>query len=225
MVSMKVITLFVLSDTLSHNRILLQPHQQTTSQSQRSISQFLRKCPLIFFRFLRVSWEVILPPAVSLSLILAELDFLSSILPILLMSNKLLIVSWWSWWESHPCLKSYWTTSLPLLTEGIDSVIFRILWIPMKRRTMWEPLYFDFQSLESANFSRIVITSLEIHSNVFNSELLERNPHISTSYLRVTLGGVTLAEQSTNWYYLWTKSPPPTQIWLASHLKLIMRKT
>ena len=24
--------------------------------------------------------------------------------------SDILIVSWWSWWESHPCLKSYWTT-------------------------------------------------------------------------------------------------------------------
>ena len=98
-------------------------------------SQWLSIWDFCFLRFFWVFWELILPPAVSLSLILAELDFLSRIVPILRMSNILLIVSWWSWWESHPCLKSYWTTSLPLLTEGIDSVIFSILW---GLKTTWD---------------------------------------------------------------------------------------
>jgi len=43
--------------------------------------------------------------------------------------SKTHIFSWWSWWESHPCLKSYWTTS-SLLTEKCGSVIFRKKGIP-----------------------------------------------------------------------------------------------
>ena len=82
-------------------------------------------------------------------------------------SNTPIIISWWSWWESHPCLKSYWTTISPsYLRVPIQLYLerkntFRVFWLSMKRRTMWEPLYFDFQNLRSANFSRIVITTLE----------------------------------------------------------------
>ena len=43
--------------------------------------------------------------------------------------SKTHMFSWWSWWESHPCLKSYWTTS-SLLTEKCGSVIFRKKGIP-----------------------------------------------------------------------------------------------
>ena len=92
------------------------------STNYKSIPQiFIPISVDMFFSFLcltEVLWGFILPPAVSLSRILIELVLRSRILPILLISNKLLIVSWWSWWESHPCLKSYWTTSLSLFNWG-----------------------------------------------------------------------------------------------------------
>ena len=96
----------------------MQPHQQTVSQSHKSFFQFFLICN--FFFFAEVLWGFILPPAVSLSRILWELAFLLRKEPPLRIAKKSLIVSWWSWWESHPCLKSYWTTfSLSLLRESI----------------------------------------------------------------------------------------------------------
>ena len=90
------------------------------THSHKSLSQFLWICSFLFFFFTEVLWGFILPPAVSLSRILWELAFLSKKDPPLRIAKKSLIVSWWSWWESHPCLKSYWTTcSLSLLRESI----------------------------------------------------------------------------------------------------------
>ena len=119
----------------SPNRTLCSPINKLC-QSHKSFFQFFLICN--FFFFAEVLWGFILPPAVSLSRILWELAFLSKKDPPLRIAKKSLIVSWWSWWESHPCLKSYWTTSLPLLTEGIDSVIFSILW---GLKTSWANLY------------------------------------------------------------------------------------
>ena len=98
-----------LSRTLIFQSNSMQPHQQTTSQSHKSFFQFFLICN--FFFFAEVLWGFILPPAVSLSRILWELAFLLRKEPPLRIAKKSLIVSWWSWWESHPCLKSYWTTS------------------------------------------------------------------------------------------------------------------
>ena len=97
-----------LSRTLIFQSNSMQPHQQTTSQSHKSFFQFFLICN--FFFFTEVLWGFILPPAVSLSRILWELAFLLRKEPPLRIAKKSLIVSWWSWWESHPCLKSYWTT-------------------------------------------------------------------------------------------------------------------
>ena len=50
-------------------------------------------------------------------------------------SNTPIIISWWSWWESHPCLKSYWTTISPSylrvpiqLYLGASELPLRLLW-------------------------------------------------------------------------------------------------
>ena len=101
----------------SFNRTLCSPINKLC-QSHKSFFQFFLICN--FFFFAEVLWGFILPPAVSLSRILWELAFLLRKEPPLRIAKKSLIVSWWSWWESHPCLKSYWTTcSLSLLRESI----------------------------------------------------------------------------------------------------------
>ena len=92
----------------SSNRTLCSPINKLC-QSHKSFFQFFLICN--FFFFTEVLWGFILPPAVSLSRILWELAFLLRKEPPLRIAKKSLIVSWWSWWESHPCLKSYWTTS------------------------------------------------------------------------------------------------------------------
>ena len=92
----------------SPNRTLCSPINKLC-QSHKSFFQFFLICN--FFFFAEVLWGFILPPAVSLSRILWELDLRSRKEPPLRIAKKSLIVSWWSWWESHPCLKSYWTTS------------------------------------------------------------------------------------------------------------------
>ena len=92
----------------SPNRTLCSPINKLC-QSHKSFFQFFLICN--FFFFAEVLWGFILPPAVSLSRILWELVFLLRKEPPLRIAKKSLIVSWWSWWESHPCLKSYWTTS------------------------------------------------------------------------------------------------------------------
>ena len=92
----------------SFNRTLCSPINKLC-QSHKSFFQFFLICN--FFFFAEILWGFILPPAVSLSRILWELDLRSRKDPPLRIAKKSLIVSWWSWWESHPCLKSYWTTS------------------------------------------------------------------------------------------------------------------
>ena len=70
--------------------------------------------------------------------------------------SKTHILSWWSWWESHPCLKSYWTTSLSPYGE----MRFGYIYNAGNKRTMQLSLYFDSKNFEPANFSRIVIAVL-----------------------------------------------------------------
>ena len=38
------------------------------------------------------------------------------------------ILSWWSWWESHPCLKSYWTTSWAGPRRGVSPLPFNYIY-------------------------------------------------------------------------------------------------
>ena len=124
-----------LSRTLFFQSNSMQPHQQTTSQSHKSFFQFFLICN--FFFFTEVLWGFILPPAVSLSRILWELALRCRKDPPLRIAKKSLIVSWWSWWESHPCLKSYWTTfSLSLLRESV-----RLYLVDVGFENLWENLY------------------------------------------------------------------------------------
>ena len=158
----------------------MQPHQQTTSQSHKSFFQFFLICN--FFFFAEALWGFILPPAVSLSRILWELDLRSRKEPPLRIAKKSLIVSWWSWWESHPCLKSYWTTSLPLLTEGISSVIF-------SRCGVWKPLgkplpHYKWQSHSRISYLQVLKEKLYEHPCTSISRVLSlRTSHESSSPL------------------------------------------
>ncbi len=104
--------------------------------------------------------------------------------------------SWWSWWESHPCLKSYWTTSLSHYGE----MRFRYIYTLCKKRTMRLSLYFDTKNFGPANFSRIVIAALvcAFYRNSLHITFLPQS-HWRGSYPRSPF--------NETFFYLWTTLP------------------
>jgi hypothetical protein len=132
------------------------------------------------------------------------------------------IISWWSWWESHPCLKSYWTTSWGnpqrfryIYNNGFGNWSRKCnlrplpYWKSFLWRTMRLSLYFDTKNLRSANFSRIVITILvyAIEFHLLNErDLIATLAHnIPTS--ETLREGVTLSFHSRSFHYLRTTLP------------------
>ena len=65
------------------------------------------------------------------------------------------IISWWSWWESHPCLKSYWTTY-----SAWAVVRFKSIYNNGKKEPCLCPCTSIPRILSLMNFSRITIAIL-----------------------------------------------------------------
>ena len=135
---------------------------------------------------------------------------------ILSLFNMLLIVYWWSWWESHPCLKSYWTTSCPargqrfkyIYNDGFKNwprkCSLRPLpcWKSFLWRTMWEVLVLRY--LESLVCE--LLTNRHHHSSVCGF-FPPQPSHITFLPQSLCLGELPLASV----YETSTTSEPPYQ--------------
>ena len=126
------------------------------------------------------------------------------------------ILSWWSWWESHPCLKSYWTTSW-----GKPPVLFNYIynnglgnwsrncnlrplpyWKSFLRRTMWEVLVLRHQELWACE----LLTNRHRRSCLCDFFPPQQPAHnIPTS--ESLFGGVTPSLSLRNFHYRWTTLP------------------
>jgi len=139
-------------------------------------------------------------------------------------SNTPIIISWWSWWESHPCLKSYWTTISPSylrvsirLYLGASELPLRLLW---KEEPCENPCTSTSRILGLRTSHESSSPLWKVQSSQFCYP--DCNPHIPTSYLRVIEGDVTLECWSTNLYPTSDLLPPPTRMCGSS---ITLRKT
>ena len=86
------------------------------------------------------------------------------------------IVSWWSWWESHPCLKSYWTTSLSPYGEMRFGYIYNERVKNWPRKCSLRPLPLR-KSLSKKNHARVLVLR---YLELLVCELLTNRHHRSS---------------------------------------------
>ena len=131
------------------------------------------------------------------------------------------IISWWSWWESHPCLKSYWTTSLSPYGEMRFGYIYNDGFGNWSRKCNLRPLPY-WKSLWKKNHAVILVLR---HQELWVCELLTNRHHRSClcnpcvfrpdcNNLHITFlpqshwrGSYPRSPFNETFFYLWTTLP------------------
>ena len=126
------------------------------------------------------------------------------------------ILSWWSWWESHPCLKSYWTTSW-----GKPPVLFNYIYNNgfgnWPRKCSLRPLPY-WKSFAEKNHAAVLVLR---HQELWACELLTnrhrrsclcdffppQQPAHNILTSESLFGGVTPSLHLRSFNYLWTTLP------------------